>query len=132
MMVTVELAPSDALDRLAIAAVKTLKISGARQAVIRAEWSRYAVACRPLLKTMAVLKLYADLVDLHRQTFELLERAVPHALNGGMSMEDHHAAIRLNRDRVKLKRDIDAALGHAESEIKSYYDQEGICSSRSS
>lgn len=121
MMVTIELTPGDALDRLAIAAVKSLKFMGEKRDAAEAERLRYAAACETVLEPTTLKRLLADLVSLHIATFELFERMVPRALDGEMSMDDHIAAIRLNRDRVRLKREIDACCGVTASETKSYY-----------
>jgi hypothetical protein len=120
--VMMPLTPSDLLDRLAVLTVKCSKFSGGRLAAVVRETRRYLEAAIPLLNEPGVSVLFALLVDRHRETFEILERAVPEALGTGhMAVADHAAAIRANKDRVVLKHKIDAALRGATVEVKSYY-----------
>lgn len=117
MRITVDLAPGEFLDRFAVLMVKHTKLG----TPFAEDCNRYSALAEPLLRNTYVRALFDDLVIIHCRTYELLESAVPHALNGGMSLEDHVAAIRLNRDRVRLRQKIDESFGCAPSEIKSYY-----------
>lgn len=116
MRVSVELTPGDFLDRFAILMVKRTRLGTAFEDDCR----RYAATAEPLLAHPKVRALFDELVVVHVQTFDALETAVPHAFNGGMSVDEHVSAIRLNRDRVRLKAAIDEAFD-VPGETKSYY-----------
>lgn len=116
------LAPGDFLDRLAVLTVKRACFTPERRAAIEREYQRYqALRGRTLPYSPQIIDLFTRMVDVHRATFELLERVVPDALAGGMTPEDHVAAVRLNKERVDLKREVDAACRAPYSEVKSYW-----------
>ena len=119
--VDMALSPGDFLDRFAVLQVKRNRFSPDRKALIEREYQRHLEAASGLLKNAGAVRGFMDLVDAHDTAFMVLERAIPDALNGGMAVEDHTAVIKLNRDRVKLKQQIDAALAPGMSEQKSYY-----------
>src|SRR4029077_4164442 len=68
-----------------------------------------------------MLASFADLKIVNEQAWDHNETAVPDAL-AHRPMQDHHAAaIRLNKERVRLKNQINELCGSASTEIKSYY-----------
>jgi hypothetical protein len=117
MKIKVELGPGDFLDRFAILIVKQTKIGDP----YAEECKKYCDLAEPLLQTEIVRGLFDQLVRVHADAFEILETAVPHALNGGMNMAEHAAAIRINRDRVRIRDQIDRAFGCLPTEVKTYY-----------
>lgn len=117
--VSVPLSPGDFLDRLAVLAVKREKFSGDDRAAIEREYQRYDEASRTLLTDFpGVSSLLYGMVLLHRRTFDHLERHVPAALRGDTS--GALDAARFNRERVELKREVDAACRAPYTEVKSY------------
>ena len=119
--ITMQLSPGDFLDRYAVLCVKRMRFTGARRAAIERDYQRHAEAARGILRPPVEI-LFSHLVDVHREAFDILERAVPEALDhGGMAIEDHVAVIQANKARVRLRQQIDMALHAAYTEVKSYY-----------
>lgn len=123
--VQVLIAPGDALDRLAVLAVKRHRFGPVRRASIEREYQRMLEATRTLRLNSRLDGLYHRLIEHHEAAFDILERAVPAVmLDDEMSVEDHVAMIKLNRKRVDLRREIDAATASPFTEVKSYYNRE--------
>lgn len=119
------ISPGDFIDRLAVLTVKMQNFTAAKRASIRREHDRFAEIARQMGDRFPT-EQFGRLVDLHRSTYELLARMVPTALHdsfdgGSMAHEDHVAAVRFNKTRVKLKAAIDAALHAPYGEVKDYY-----------
>lgn len=124
LTITAPLSPGDFLDRLAVLTVKRNRFAaGPRRAAIEREYQRYVTIRNSLQFGPEVESLFARLLDVHGQAFDLLERMVPAALNDNMEGCDHVAAVRLNRDRVHLKQSVDAVCRGPYTEAKSYYDE---------
>lgn len=120
--ITVPLTPGDFLDRLAVLTVKYGRFSPVRRAAIEREFQRHNELRNQAQFSGDVEALFQRLIELHSATFDLLEKMVPEALGSGtMAVEDHIEAVRLNRDRVEIKRAIDAACRAPYREEKSYY-----------
>lgn len=119
--VAMPLTPGDFLDRFAVLTVKRARFSPERRAAIEREWQRHAEMAAGLLASSEVSASFQALLQHHGDAFDLLERAVPHALNGGMDPTDHALAIRMNRARVETKQEIDTRLRSGHTEVKSYY-----------
>ena len=120
--VMMPLTPGDFLDRFAVLVVKRTHFSAERRRLIEREYQRHVEAARDIGKRAGVHTLLMELIGNHSETFVLLERAVPLALSGNLSTEDHVAAMRLNRERIAIKQKIDAALHAPYTETKSYYE----------
>lgn len=116
------LAPGDFLDRFAILTVKRQRFTGAKRAAVEREYRRYSDLMKDIPPSPKVTELFDRLVRLHEISFDALEHLVPAALDGGqMSAETHIAAIRLNKQRVGLKQELDAICRGPYSEVKSYH-----------
>lgn len=127
LSVSVPLSPGDFLDRYAVLLVKRGRFPPEKRAAIEREFQRHAEQAIPLLSTAGLPELFDELAATHAAAFDVLERAVPSALESGtMEVEDHVAAIRLNRARVEIKRKIDATMRgpYGGGEVKSYYGDE--------
>lgn len=121
MTINAPLSPGDFLDRLAVLTVKRRRFSGPRKAAIEREYQRFTALRAITPMPPEVDEHFAQMIAVHETTFDLLERLVPTALASGGGAKDHDSAIRLNRDRVRLKSMVDAACRAPYSEIKSYY-----------
>lgn len=120
--ISMQLAPGDFLDRYAVLCVKRMRFDGTKRAAIERDYQRHREAAGPLLEISPARTLFEQLVTIHTKAFDILEKAVPEALeHGGMALEDHVAVIRANKARVRLRQQIDAELHAAFSEVKSYY-----------
>lgn len=120
--VNVPLSPGDFLDRLAVLTVKHERFDSDKRALIEREYQRYVEARRYLNAGAAANRMYDGLLKIHRTSFDLLQRTVPRALSAGeMSAADHVEMIKLNRERVLLKNEIDAVCHAPYAEVKSYY-----------
>ncbi len=121
--ITVPLSPGDFLDRLAVLTVKRSRFSVARRAAIERDYQRHVELKLRTGFSAEVEERYARLVDLHAETFDLLETMVPEAIGGGtMTPESHVTAVQLNKARIELKLEIDAACRAPFSEVKSYHE----------
>jgi hypothetical protein len=120
------LSPGDALDRLAVLKVKRDRFPPARRAAIQREFFRYMELTRGLRDDPRVAGLFARLVINHEATFDLLERLIPAVMQREErgDLADHVEAIRKNRERTDLKREIDVACRAPYTEVKSYYGPE--------
>ncbi len=117
------LSPGDAADRLAVLQVKQERFGPDLVAGIQRELGRY---CHLVPQMAAPQGLYDQLVQLHRDGFDMHERFVRGALSDAPGLEaDHAAAVKLNKRRVELRQAIDAACGAATTEVKSYYTPQG-------
>lgn len=119
--ISVPLTPGDFLDRLAVLAIKHDRLPPAGRAAIEREYLRHRELYRQTRLPPEAVALYEKLVDLHGANFDLLQQMVPAALNGGTGVEAHVAAVRSNRQRVALKREIDDACHSPYAEVKTYY-----------
>lgn len=116
------LTPGDLLDRYAVLVVKRNRFSDERRAAVERDFQRHAEASRNLLTNTVVAALFSEMVQLHNETFDLLEKLVPAAIAGeALGMQEHSAAIRANKSRVLLRQKADALLRGAYTEVKSYY-----------
>ncbi len=121
MTIQAPMAPGDFLDRLAVLTVKRKRFSVERRAAIEREYQRYSDICRRMVPEFPQLSgLFDRMLALHEATYDLLEHSVPAALANAPA-GDHVAAIRMNKERVELKRAIDAACRAPYTEVKSYY-----------
>jgi hypothetical protein len=120
--VAVPLSPGDFLDRLAVLTVKYGRFPQARRAAIEREFQRHNELRDRAGFSAEVDEMFGRLVELHSRTFDLLEGMVPAALGDGtMAVADHVEAVRLNKQRADLKREIDAATRSPYTEQKSYH-----------
>ncbi len=120
--IDVPISPGEFLDRLAVLTVKRERFDERRRAAIEREYERYVELRRSLNLPRATVPLFDRLLKLHRETFDLLERIVPAAIaEETMQVEDHVAAIVLNKARITLKQGIDGLCRGGYSEVKSYY-----------
>jgi hypothetical protein len=126
MNVHVPLTPGEFLDRLAVLTVKHRRFEPRLRAGIDREHRRHLEVFKSERFTDEALKLFSALIELHGRNFDAHERFVRTAVaNEAVAAEDHATAVRANKDRVMLKRRIDA-LSHAPyMEVKSYYGKEG-------
>jgi hypothetical protein len=123
-MITIgmSLAPGDFLDRFAVLTIKKERFSLDRKAAIEREFQRHAEAFRQMPRTKEIDGLFSALVVLHRETYDLLEKMVPSALaEDMMRVEDHVKAVKLNKRRIEMKREIDAHCSVPHTEVKSYH-----------
>lgn len=124
--VTMPLTPGDFLDRFAVLTVKRSRFDAGRRAAIEREFQRHCEASLDIIGLPGARELFDKLVDVHARAFDVLETAVPQVLADElMGIEAHIEAIKLNRERVRLKQEIDAALHAGGSEVKSYYPPDG-------
>lgn len=121
LTVQAPLSPGDFLDRLAVLTVKRERFPVEKRALIEREYRRFADLRKLLPRHPVVEHLHAQLLDHHRKTFDLLETMVPGAFAGSLDVHQHVEAIKLNRDRVALKRQVDEACRGPYSEAKSYW-----------
>jgi hypothetical protein len=129
--VTLPLTPGDFFDRFAVLTVKREKFSPDQRAAIEREYQRHDEARRQWLWPQAVDPLLDQLIELHARNFDLLAELVPQAIeNKGVDVdwsdtasmiEAHFEAMRSNRDRVRLKQEIDRLCHAPYFETKSYY-----------
>lgn len=120
--ITLPLSPGDALDRQAVLSVKRARWRGAKRAAVEREYRRHVEATRYLLANRSVSLVYDQLLELHAESFDRLERMVPIAIaSDEMSAADHVEAVKANRRRIDLKQQIDAICHAPYAESKSYY-----------
>jgi len=122
--VKMPLTPGDFLDRFAVLIVKRMRFGPEKRALIEREYQRHAEAGRFLLRQPGLSKLLSSLVDIHAETFDVLEDMVPKATGGRhneIASDQHVKAMRLNKLRMGLKGEIDAACHSGSNEVKSYY-----------
>lgn len=113
------LSPGDACDRLAVLQVKHERFPPELVAGVLREFGRY---CHLVPGLPVPQEIYDQLLQLHRDGFDLHERFVRGALADQPGLEAEHAeAVKLNRRRVELRQVIDALCGAATTEVKSYY-----------
>lgn len=120
--------PGDALDRLAVLMVKRDHFEPRRRAAIEREYQRYLELCRRLRLDTKIEGMLWRLYESHRRAYHVLEQIVPAAMKddpdlGGGDVALHVAAIRENRTRTDLKREIDAMVHAPYREVKSYYNE---------
>ena len=120
LRVPASLSPADFLDRYAVLCVKRDRFGDVGRAEVDREYQRYAESYRQLTLPAAVNPLFQELLALHRESFDLLERLVPEALTNATALE-HVAAIRANRRRTELKGRIDELCRSGYTEVKSYH-----------
>lgn len=119
--IQVSLTPGDFLDRLAVLTVKRQRLPDHLRAAQEREFLRYQEQYRQGgFENTEVQKLYHELRELHLHTYEVLDSLVPETLNGGAS-QDFVAMVRFNKDRVRLKTEIDRVCHAPYTEVKSYY-----------
>lgn len=128
--------PGDLLDRLAVLEIKARRFDENRRALILRELSRLREQARPLLTPAQhdapapeIRRLFRELLLVHADMYDVMERLVPAALNGQAASDgaasivgDHVKAISLNRTRVALRESLDHACHAPYGEVKSYYD----------
>jgi hypothetical protein len=123
LTISAPLSPGDFLDRLACLSVKMFRFSVDRRVTVRREYQRYRETYEQRSWDGQVEGLFARLVGLHAESFDLLETVVPDVVAGGqMDSAAHSAAVRMNKVRVELKQRIDRLCHASYSEVKSYYD----------
>jgi len=120
--INVSLSPGDFLDRLAVLTVKHARFTGAKRAAIERDYQRHRELRARANFGPHIDKLFDRLVRLHAETFDLLETMVPGAMaDDTITPEAHVAAVKLNKVRVSLKREIDGVCRSPFTEQKSYY-----------
>lgn len=122
MTIQAPLSPGDFLDRLAVLEVKYIRFGWPRRAEVEREYRRFQALRTIYDFPPAADEVYSQMVALHDRTFSLLADLVPAALGGSPSVEGHTEAMRLNRDRVVLKRRVDECCRAPYTEGKSYHD----------
>lgn len=127
LSVEAPLSPGDFLDRLAVLTVKRARFPFEKRALIEREYQRYGEIYRQMElpgKIQASMhRKLVELIDLHDETFNLLENLVPIVFADCTVHGDHHVkVIRLNRLRIELKQQIDALCNAPYTEVKSYYE----------
>lgn len=122
LTISAPLSPGDFLDRLAVLTVKRHRFPVERRAAIEREYRRFADLRKLLPRSPEVVDLFDRMVTVHYETFDVLATMVPDAINkGNLAMGQHLDAVRLNRERVRLKQAVDAACRAPYTEVKSYY-----------
>jgi hypothetical protein len=123
MTIQAPLSPGDVLDRLAVLTVKRARFDPPRRAANEREYQRYAEIYRRMEAPPWMLR---DLIELHEESFDLLEDLVPAALAPyGADVDGHIAVIRLNRRRAEMRRAINAACHGPYNDVKAYHDPAG-------
>lgn len=115
-LIDAPMSPGDFVDRLAILAVKS-----ADRACYR-DFLRYRRIYESWSLEVEVGDLYRELQVVHQETYDLFEEMVPAALGQNeLPLASHVEAMRLNRERTRLRNEIDRRLRGASTERKTYY-----------
>ena len=125
MIVTIEIAPGEALDRLTILEIKLARIADPQKlANVKRE---HGALLDALLKTVGELAelapLRAELTAVNAQLWEVEERLRDHEQRGDFAaafVQLARAVYRCNDRRALLKRQINTLLGSPLSEEKSF------------
>jgi hypothetical protein len=134
--VTMTLTPGDFFDRFAVLTVKREKFSTDQRASIEREYQRHDEARRQRLWPKELDGMLDKLIELHAKNFDLLAQLVPQAIAHesvefgpdlavtpplAEMINAHFEAMRSNKERVRLKQEIDAVCHAPYREVKSYY-----------
>lgn len=123
--VAMALTPGELLDRLAILTVKRERFDPPRRAAVEREYLRHLEAkLRFDAETRAPTDvLFRALLEVHRRAYDVLAEVVPGALGEAPSppRSAYEEAVRLNRERVRLRAKIDEYCGAPYAEVKDYY-----------
>ena len=123
MTVNAPMSPGDFLDRLAILSVKERRFPPEKRAFVMREFLRLGEMLFDIPLPSDGFAGLQRLKSLHSNGFDAVDRFVRGATTDGglMSVEDHAHAVRLNKERVGFKQEIDRACHAPFSETKSYY-----------
>lgn len=132
MMICIDVAPGEALDRLSILHLKSSRLQGTRKGdAAEFQYARLAETCRPLFiieaeaaeRVRPAEKAYARLLDVNGRLWDVEERVRELLGTGGDEFARAAAQVpRLNDERCRVKAEFDARAGldaHL-SEVKSY------------
>ena len=124
--VQMTLSYGDFFDRLSILEIKTERLSGDKRAAIYREYLQHFEAAVPVLDHFgSVLRdSYLKIKNSNAAAWDHNEKMVGAVFSGGAMTPDAPAFAEtalFNRERVRLKNQINAICGSSSDEIKSYY-----------
>lgn len=124
--VQMTLTHGDFFDRLSILEIKTERLEGAKRAAVYREYLQHREAALPVLGRHGarLAEAYAKIKAANAAAWDHNERAVSGVFClgvAGPTGDDFAEAARHNRERVRLKNQINAICSSAHDEIKSYY-----------
>lgn len=122
--VEVPMTPGDLMDRLSVLMLKTDRLPPLQAATFRKESMKFwmIASAAGILKNVKALDAFTDLHLVNGAAWDHNNKAVPDALAHREMQASHAEAIRMNRERVRLKNQISDICGSPSQEIKSYYE----------